>query len=202
MRKTLFSIALAAVAMLPNVAQAQPIPLSVLQESVYEDGSCSDFAITAGGFSYFKCFGVFSGNDNSATVEQFLEQYYAPEQWNFNGKTDFDPFQTTAPGGGGGLFFDDVDDFKFGTLNLDGSIGGRFALGIKYGRNFSLYLFNTGNTEISSFEFDRETALPNGLSHSSTWGGGTQVPEPATFGLVAAGMIGLAGVARRRRNQA
>lgn len=192
MRKTLLSIALAAAAMLPNVAQAQLV----------EGSPDCEATVTAPAFT--ACWGSFSGNNiGSPTVETNVKNFL-----DGLGYGSFTEAGTTNAGEASGPFEKYDIDLKTGTLFFDTPQSNPFVVALKGSNRFSFFYF-ANNLPISSFTFTmngidlNNQGRPNGLSHATLYTTpGTRVPEPATFGLVAAGMIGLAGVARRRRNQA
>ena len=64
-----------------------------------------------------------------------------------------------------------------------------------YGNVSAFFKFDAGAAGTRSLGL---TAL-GGVSNAAIYSTGTQVPEPASIALVAAGVVGLAGVARRRR---
>ncbi|WP_411278550.1 PEP-CTERM sorting domain-containing protein [Gemmatimonas sp.] len=117
--------------------------------------------------------------------------------------------------------FNNVLGATTGTLNFDIPISGVFAIVLK-SQTFSVYLFNVAGAPISSLQFTMAgTSLNNKgelqeLSHATLYsgvggsnsncitGGGNSclsnvVPEPSTYALMTAGLIGIFGAARRRR---
>jgi hypothetical protein len=93
-----------------------------------------------------------------------------------------------------------------GTLNLLAPIDGAFAIALKAGDNFSLYYFNGVGAAISSFSYTtagtglNSRGLPKALSHATlyTTNAVSPVPEPAGYGLLMAGLLGMGVVLRRR----
>ncbi len=97
-----------------------------------------------------------------------------------------------------------------GTITLGSNVSGAFVISLKQGDHFSLYLLDAtqsvGTLKYSTAgvkdgaEFD--------ISHATLYkvtGGGTILsvtPEPATMTMMATGLVGVAGLARRRRKKA
>jgi hypothetical protein len=184
MKKTLLSIAFAAVAMLPNVAQAQCV------------GTQANDLLGNGTVVATAC-GFWSGpgvNDTQADVNNWLTGLGYPTLTGFN--KDEAPNELDAP-----FYYSSAGNT--GTITFLAPFSGPFVVALKAGSGLGYYYFQSGT--YSTMTYNTTDYPPNsaGLSHATVYGGSsTTVPEPATFGLVAAGMIGLAGVARRRRNQA
>jgi hypothetical protein len=94
-----------------------------------------------------------------------------------------------------------------GTANFSTTLYGWTVVGIHWGNYLEnddpagnvtgFYKFDAGSAGMNNLGL---TAL-GGVSNVAVYSTGTQeVPEPASFALVAAGVLGLAGVARRRKS--
>lgn len=97
---------------------------------------------------------------------------------------------------------------KSGVLEFDGPLFGSYALTLKAGNGYSAYLMNfAGDTSVA---YD----ISKGLSHASLWtfsgdnSGGScgigndvcqPIPEPGTWALMTAGLLGIAFISRRRK---
>lgn len=101
-----------------------------------------------------------------------------------------------------------VTSISGGTLGLTG-LGVGSIVGIHWGGGNNVIQSYFGNGSGYGTAFFRINSITGtqltlneewrgAYSNSANYGGGTEVPEPASFALVAAGVLGLVGVARRR----
>jgi hypothetical protein len=161
------------------------------------------------------CSGAWAGNDASQQVSLMtqLELDFAGllddgASFAYLGKSD---------DAGSGPFVSNLNNATSGTLTFDVAQTGLFAVSLKAGEAFSVYLFDGGDAGLLSIDFStlgvqvNENGIGAGLSHASLIdvnggvsppGGGVTppIPEPETYALMLAG-LGLVGfvAARRRR---
>jgi hypothetical protein len=149
------------------------------------------------------CSGAWDGNNvnKMGDVLAELNNSFSDEvgingAWTYIGTTDAG--ETDGP-------FSSVPSTTSGMLTFDTAQKGWFALALKADGKFSLYLFDGGQTGITSIPFITDgVALnvlnaPLELSHASLYL--APVPEPQTYALMLAG-LGLVGFAASRRKAA
>ena len=151
-------------------------------------------------FNYTNCLGAFLGNDSPENLSDALNSF-DQGPFSFQGQSDEpvgglnNPFKFDPAGQTGGL------------LEFVSAPAGPFVIILKSGTAFSMYYFLNDNAAESVMFDMKGTALNKKgdvkqLSHASLYlrkGDMNVVPEPSTYALMATGMIGLVGFARRRR---
>lgn len=149
------------------------------------------------------CSGAWEGNDANQQADLLAQlstdfaAYVGPlgAEYTFLGKSD---------DAGSGPFTSNPDGATSGVLTFDTAQTGLFAISLKAGNAFSVYLFDGGTTGLGSVSFStlgvqvNGQGMPAGLSHAALIGV-TPIPEPASMALTLAGLAGIGAVARRRR---
>ena len=143
--------------------------------------------------------GTYSGNDNLAYIETILGM-------------DLDYYSKVNVGDGGPLPYE--GDFALTITSSDGYYSGTWATSpsswvvsfytVKAGRQFALYKVDPA---AASGTWSTEDLLvgngPNGgnqpvISHFGAVANNTAVPEPATLILLGLGLLGIAGIRKRK----
>lgn len=183
---------LAASLILAGTAHAQLTPSS-------SGPACSDWSMALGGWT--ECRGSFAGNNlGSSFPDAGLVMAYINNQWGLGVTTS----STTEEGSSAGPFGNWGTDVGSGVLTFDNPIYGDFVVALKTSTYFSLYLF-TGADGWTTLDFNtvgtqtNKNGVGKGLSHATLYGGEFTVPEPGTWFLLGSGLMGLAFVGSRRR---
>jgi hypothetical protein len=191
MKTVVSSLALAACAALAAPAQAAaPYPA---------DGTpCADFAVSGS----VDCAGGFAGENTtpmSNVVEVTNVETYGGQTWaTILGGTDFTEYKDDDSDGGSttSLF----DSNANGTVTFLSAISGPFVLALKYGNEFSAFLYTGGSFAVGdTITFDTD-AVRQGLSHASLFTNNVPaIPEPETYALMLAGLGAVMFMSRRRK---
>ncbi len=188
------AFALAAAALLPAAAQAQP-PGSP-ECSVSTNGLFTASLFNWGaGIEYVDCYGSIRGNDNGNQAGAINSLWGSYGDFTLQGSSDDagnGPFTSTAGS----------------PLHFDTPISGYFALTLKQANRFSVYLLHA-DAPVSFVNWDSRGVADNGgtrnpdkLSHAVLYTAPTSmstVPEPSSYLLIGSGLVAILGVAHRRR---
>jgi len=153
---------------------------------------CFDSVALTADAGYVTCQGPTSGNISPGQVDTAT----------FAGYGTFDLVGSTNDLNAG-PFAADPGGVTSGVLTFDTTMYGPFVIGIKGGPDYSLYLFDAGNTGITSLNFDTLGIVNGdgrpgpGLSHASLFL--MPVPEPETWALMLAGLAAVGFMSRRRK---
>jgi hypothetical protein len=193
-----------AIALSPAMLSGAVIPLSATGPAC----SVTDVTAQPNGVNATLCAGSFDGNDNGAPsytmadVLDTLAHYFGgtASDWSLDGKSD-DP--------GNGPFSNNPDTVGSGTLIFDSPVNGSFVITLKSANNWSAYFFNSTVLGVEEIDFttagttEPSRGGPKDLSHASLFfgpdggRGPEEIPEPGTYALMGAGLLGLALLRRR-----
>lgn len=170
-------------------------PMSSVAQAQGPSELCKD-AIMSPGFT--QCWGVNGGNDGTNEVLPLLATLGIGD-WRLKAKSDApvpDPFDERYVSG------------RFGDFGFTPALTSPFAISFKHGNFYQLFYF-AGLTDIDKLTWDLRpvigtTGRLGELSHASLWLNdllepNIVVPEPSTYAMMLAGLVGLGVAARRRR---
>jgi PEP-CTERM motif len=164
--------------------------------------ACGASGTTVGNDGYVGCLGAFSGNMDNQLSTIWTAMSTAVGGWSSVARSYVSDESFAAAMN---PFSQNEGAREDGMINFDAPQTGLFALGLKQGNGFSLYLFDgrrvTGG--ISSLAYDTngvKTAARRsyGLSHAGYFGAVTPVSEPSAYAMMLAGLA-VVGFALKRR---
>ena len=167
--------------------------------------ACSLSAKTVGNLGYVGCLGSFEKNMDNQLPGIWSAMVAAGGAW----KTVAQPqayVSSESFAAAMNPFAQDEGASADGTINFDVPQTGLFALGLKQGSGFSLYLFDGAASPggISSLAYDTNGVKGAkkqsfGLSHAGFFGAVSPVPEPSAYAMMLAGLAVVAFMLKRRK---
>ena len=191
MNKIFGTIALAACAALAVPAHAaSPYPV---------DGTpCANFAVSGS----VDCAGGFDG-ENTTPISNLVnvantETFGGPTWATIVGGTSFTEYKDDNSGAGSTNAM--IDGNGTGSVTFLSAMSGPFILALKYGNEFSAFLYTSSTFAVGDKITFNTAANQNGLSHAAIYTNSvTAVPEPETYALMLAGLGVVTFVSKRRK---
>ena len=191
MKKIFGTLTLAAwAAMAVPAHAASPYPI---------DGTpCASFAASGS----VDCAGGFAG-ENTTPISNVInvantETYGGPTWATIVGGTSFTEYKDDNSGAGSTTSL--IDGNSNGTVTFLSAVSGPFILALKYGNEFSAFLYTSSTFAVGDAITFNAAADQNGLSHAAIYTNSvTAVPEPETYALMLAGLGVVSFVSKRRK---
>ena len=204
MKQLKWMIGILTIALSPAMVSGAVIPLSATGPAC----SVTDVTAQPNGVNASACAGSFDGNDNGAPsytmadVLDTLAHYFGgtAADWSHQGASD---------DANNGPYSNNPDTVGVGTLIFDSPINGAFVITLKSANNWSAYYFNSTILGVEEIDFTTAGTTeparggPKELSHSRLFFGPDggrdpeEIPEPGTYALMGAGLLGLALLRKR-----
>jgi len=165
--------------------------------------ACGASVATTGNAGYLKCLGSFSGNMDNQLGSIWDTMTAAGALWN-----TVAPAYVSSESFSAALnpFSQNEGANDDGTINFDAAQTGLFALGLKQGNGFALYLFDGAKVVggISSLAYDTNgvkaaKSQSFDLSHAGFFGAVSPVPEPSAYAMMLAGLAVVTFTLKRRK---
>lgn len=167
--------------------------------------ACEASVRTLGNAGYVGCLGAFSGNIDNQLSSIWSAMDAAGRGWAAAAQSrayvSSESFAAAM-----NPFSQDEGANDDGTINFDAPQSGLFAIGLKQGNGFALYLFDGAAVQggISSLAYDTKGVKAArdqgfGLSHAAFFGAVTPVPEPSVYAMMLAGLAIVAVTLKRRK---
>ncbi len=177
---------------------------SALADPLVRNGTNSNCAITDVSPGATACFGWYDGNTSKSVPEilALLTGVYGGT-WANGGKTDGTKVGGSHVQAGPFKPFFEGSIKNFADADLEFLIpqSGLFAVALKAGPEFGIYVFNTGSLSSISINMPNNKALSNAMLFTNTNipEPNIVVPEPSTYAMMLVGLAGFGVAARRRR---